>query len=228
MQEQIDQEMAKNKQLAQQESQLAKEKEKSEKEVAKKEKQMKKSEISQQIIQGVANTALGVTKAWSLGPIIGPIMAALVGAAGAIQVAVMSKQLAKLEDGGYLFGKRHSQGGMRIEGTNIEVEGGEYVVNRESTNKNLGLVRYINSQRRKLTPTDLNGFFSRPLPNFEPPFRKHFEAGGEIPAIESPDTLSNEMLVDAIKAIRIEPKVAVTDILRVQDEMTQVDGWSGI
>ncbi len=36
------------------------------------------------------------------------------------------------------------------------------------------------------------------------------------------------MLVDAIKAIRIEPKVAVTDILRVQDEMTQVDGWSGI
>ncbi|MDH6309338.1 ElaB/YqjD/DUF883 family membrane-anchored ribosome-binding protein [Dysgonomonas sp. PFB1-18] len=228
LQEQIDHEMAKNKQLAQQESQLAKEKEKSEKEVAKKEKQTKKSEISQQIIQGVSNTALGVTKAWSLGPIIGPIMAALVGAAGAIQVAVMSKQLAKLEDGGLLNGKRHSQGGMRIEGTNIEVEGGEYVVNRESTSKNLGLVRYINSQRRELKPNDLNGFFSKPWQSYEPPFRKHFEAGGELPAITSPSTLNNEMLVDAIKAIKIEPKVAVTDILRVQDEMTQVDGWSGI
>lgn len=227
LQEQINQEMAKNQQLAQQEKNLAKEKEKAEKEKEKKEKQIKKSEISQGIIQGIANTALGVTKAWSLGPIIGPIMAALVGVAGAIQVGVMTKQLSKLENGGLLNGKRHAHGGMRIEGTNIEVEGGEYVVNRESTSKNLGLVRYINSQHKELTPTDINGFFSKASQSYEPPFRRMFESGGQMPAISSPNTIDNDVLVDAIKSIKISPKVAVTDILRVQDEMVQVDSWSG-
>ncbi|GEM_PF-2964376 len=228
LQEQIDKEMEKNQQLAQQEQNLAKEKEKAEKEKEKKEKQIKKSEISQNIIQGIANTALGVTKAWSLGPFIGPVMAAIVGAAGAIQVGVMTKQLAKLEDGGLLKGKRHSQGGMRIEGTNIEVEGGEYVINRESTDKNLALVRYINSHRKELTAKDLDSFFSKASTGYEPPFRTMFASGGQMPAISNPNTINNEALVEAIQSIKITPKVAVTDIIRVQDEMAEVQGWSGI
>jgi len=117
---------------------------------------------------------------------------------------------------------------MRIQGTNIEVEGGEYVVNRESTNKNLGLVQYINSQRKELTPSDINGFFAKTSQGYEPPFRSQFEAGGQLPVIENPNSIDNEALVAAIKSIKIEPKVAVTDILRVQDEMTRIDGWSGI
>ncbi len=172
--------------------------------------------------------AAGVAAAWGKGPIVGPPLAALVAIQGALQLKTMTQQLKYLEDGGLLRGKRHSQGGMRIEGTNIEVEGGEYVINRESTSKNLGLVRYINSNRKEITPTDLNSFFSKASQGYELPFRKEFERGGELPAIITPSTLNNEILVDAIKAIRIEPKVAVTDILRVQDEMTQVDGWSGI
>ena len=54
-----------------------------------------------------------------------------------------------------------------------------------------------------------------------------FETGGQMPAVSSPNTVDNEALVDAIKSIKIAPKVAVTDILRVQDEMVQVDSWSG-
>lgn len=228
LQEQIDREMDKNRQLANQETDLAKKKEKAQKEVEKKEKQKKKSELSQQIIQGIANTALGVTKAWSMGPIIGPILGALVGVAGAIQVAVMTKQLAKLQDGGLLNGKRHTQGGMRIEGTNIEVEGGEYVVNRESTSKNLGLVRYINSQRKELSPTDINSYFSKSAQSFEMPFSRKFESGGQVPVINNVSPIDNEALVDAIKSIKIAPKVAVTDIIRAQDEAVIIDGWSGM
>lgn len=37
--------------------------------------------------------------------------------------------------GGYLNGKRHREGGMPIVGSNIEVEGGEFVVNRKDTQK---------------------------------------------------------------------------------------------
>ena len=167
--------------------------------------------------------------AWAKGPIIGPPLAALVAIQGALQLKTMTEQLRYLEDGGLLSGKRHRQGGMRIEGTNIEVEGGEYVVNRESTSKNLGLVRYINSQRKELTPSDINNFFSKTSQGYEPPFRKYFEAGGQLtpPVIDVPtEGMSNEDLLKAIKSINM--KVAVTDIMRVQDEMAQVDGWSGI
>jgi len=207
---------------------LESEKKKKEQEKRKIEKIQRKVDLVNQIVTATGNVAEGVTKALNWGWPLGPIFAAMVGAMGAVQIGIMTKQLAKFEDGGLLNGKRHSQGGMRIEGTNIEVEGGEYVVNRESTNKNLGLVRYINSQRRELKPTDLNSFFSKASQGYEPPFRKQFESGGQVPIIERPVSIDNDALVAAIKSIKIEPKVAVTDILRVQDEMTHVDGWSGI
>lgn len=229
LQQQIDAEMATNQKLAEQEKQLAKDKEKAEKEAAKKEKQMKKVELAQNIVQGMSNVALAVTKALAKGPIIGQILAGIAAAAGAVQIAIMSKQLAKFEKGGLLRGKRHSQGGMRVEGTNIEVEGGEYVVNRESTSKNLGLIRYINSQRKQLQAEDVHTYFARPtMAAAETPFSRHFEAGGELPTIVNTPNADNEQLVDAIRSMKFEPRVAVTDILRVQDEMASVDGWSGI
>ena len=139
----------------------------------------------------------------------------------------MTKQLAKFADGGILNGKRHSQGGMRIEGTNIEVEGGEYVINRESTSKNLGLVRYINSQRKEITATDMTGFFAKASQGFELPFQREFAAGGLLPTVEAPDSTDNDALIKAIKSIKIESKVAVTDIIRAQEDAVQVDRWSG-
>ncbi len=212
------------------EEELKRKKAKAQAQQEKIEKLNRKATLIKNIGEATASVAQGVTK--TLGAYPWPFniaLAALVGAAGAVQIGIMTKQLAKFADGGLLNGKRHSQGGMRVEGTNIEVEGGEYVVNRESTSKNLGLVRYINSQRRELKPTDINSFFSKPWQSYEPPFKEHFEAGGRLtpPIIDIPSqTMSNDELLKAIKSMNM--KVAVTDIIRVQDEMTQVDGWSGI
>ncbi|HMM01933.1 MULTISPECIES: hypothetical protein [unclassified Dysgonomonas] len=200
---------------------------KKQKEQEKIEKLNRKATLLKNIGEGIFNVAQGVTKALSYGPILGPILAAVVAAAGAIQVGIMTKQLAKFADGGLLNGKRHSQGGMRIEGTNIEVEGGEYVINRESTSKNLGLVRYINSQRKELTPSDVTGFFARASQGFELPFQREFASGGLMPAIEAPESIDNDALIKAIKSIKIESKVAVTDIIRAQEDAVQVDRWSG-
>lgn len=47
--------------------------------------------------------------------------------------------------GGLLNGPSHANGGMPIKGTNIEVEGGEFVVNKKSTEKYLTLLNHINS-----------------------------------------------------------------------------------
>lgn len=228
-QEQINAEMQKNMELAQQEKELKKQKEKEEKEKEKKEKQLKKVELSQQLIMAVANTALGVTKALASSiPPLNFILAALVGAQGAIQIATISKQMSKLEEGGLLEGKLHRDGGMRIEGSNIEVEGGEYVINRRSTAKNLGLLRYINNSDKQITSEDMAAFFGRPASAREVPFRRVMEQGGQIPSVNTSVEVDNTALIEAIRSIHIEPKVAVTDIIRAQDQMTAVDNWTGM
>jgi translation initiation factor 2B subunit (eIF-2B alpha/beta/delta family) len=52
-----------------------------------------------------------------------------------------------MANGGLLKGMSHSQGGMPILGSNIEVEGGEYVVNKKSTEKYRSLLEYINDDK---------------------------------------------------------------------------------
>lgn len=56
----------------------------------------------------------------------------------------------KYADGGILKGKSHSDGGMPILGSNISVEGGEFVVNKKATLKNLPLLQKINSGNYKM------------------------------------------------------------------------------
>lgn len=181
-----------------------------------------------QIATATANTAEGISKALGAYPWpFSTIVAGIVGAMGAAQIAAISG-VKFFQDGGLLHGKRHSQGGMRIEGTNMEVEGGEFVVNRVSTDKNMGLVKYINEQRRELKPKDLDAFFARSSQGLEPSFKRMFAQGGQLPTIEPATNVDNDSLIKAIQAIKIEPKVAVTDIHRAQDNMVSVSGWSGV
>ena len=228
LQQQITDQMQANRQLAEQEKQLAKEKEKSEKEIAKKERQQKKVQLVSDIATATANTALGFTRALEWGFPLGPIFAAIIGASGALQVMTMTKQLAKLEDGGLLNGKRHANGGMRVEGTNIEVEGGEYVINRTSTSKNIDLIKYINSQRRELGPSDMSAFFTKTAKGFEPPFRRMFEEGGQLPVFTNNSNTDNEILIDAIEGMVIKSTVSVVDINNAQKDAVTVDNWTGL
>lgn len=225
--------------IADQKTKLQEEKAKKEEEIAKKaqkkrdalekiEKIKAKAKLVFDIAVATKDIAKGVATAWGKGPILGPPLAALVALNGAMQLKMMTAQLAKFQDGGLLHGKRHSQGGMRIEGTNMEVEGGEFVVNRVSTDKNLGLVKYINEQRRELKPKDLDAFFARSSQGLEPSFKRMFAQGGQLPTIEPATNVDNDSLIKAIQAIKIEPKVAVTDIHRAQDNMVSVSGWSGV
>ncbi|WP_101688265.1 hypothetical protein [Dysgonomonas massiliensis] len=233
MQQQVDAEMAKNEELKAQEARLAAEKEKLEKKKEKETKKKKKIEIQQGIVTSTASIAQGIAKALSLGPIVGPIMAAMLAAMGAVQIATQYKQLQQIDrkaDGGLLRGRRHSEGGMRIEGTNIEVEGGEYVINRRTTDHNMGLIRYINSQRRPLGEADMVSYFRSPRAVQTPPWRRQMEEGGALPVPQLAETMSrdNALLLNAIQNIRIDSRVAVTDIIRAQERMTEVDSWVGM
>lgn len=99
-----------------------------------------------QTIQAVINTALAVTGALSTQPVwLGILMAVLVGAMGAVEIATI--QSAKFAQGGHgllldkskggiLKGNSHSKGGISL-GDIGEAEGGEYfgIVNKSATEK---------------------------------------------------------------------------------------------
>lgn len=229
LQQQITSEMEYNKRLAEQEKQLAKEKEKQEKEIAKKEKQQKKLQLASDIVTGIAGTASAVVGALGSHPFTPAniLLAKIVGAMGLLQVGIMTSQLAKLEKGGLLKGKRHRDGGMRVEGTNIEVEGGEYVINREATRNNLKLLEYINNSKRPVDaaaiPT-LNQRFNMPAS----PIKIMMQQGGMMPTVEPAANNEYTSIIEAINTIDFSPVVSVQDINRVQQNVTEVRTLSGL
>lgn len=212
---QLQEEMANREAAARQENRLAREKERLEKEAARKEKQAQRAEMLVNIASGIANTAVGATAALKMGPIIGPILAAMISALGAVQVGIMTAQLAKLRDGGMLYGPSHEGGGMRIAGTNIEVEGGEFVENRDSTRHNRALIEYINDagRSRALTLADLAGI----IPTGGP------DPGLRVPALQD----RTDEIIEALGGIELRPVVAVTDIIDRTAEVVSVRDLAG-
>lgn len=234
IQEQIAREMQARDESAAQQKELEKEKEKLEKEKEKKEKRQKRMDLMMQLQAAIANTAMGVTVELRKG-IWGIPTAAIIGAKGLIEVATISKQMKKLEDGGLLRGKRHSQGGMKVEGTNIEVEGDEYVVNRTSTRKNLGLIEYINTQRRELSSDDINAYYARSgksVSGMKASFGAMFEDGGQLVNLSTVDSVTSvsaeAKMIDALGQINIRPVVSVVDITNAQQSLTQVKDIAGV
>ncbi|MDR1809816.1 MAG: hypothetical protein LBR34_05360 [Prevotella sp.] len=234
IQEQLAREMETNQELSRQKAELAKEEERLRKEAEASEKKAKRLEIVNGAVAATADVAMGVSKALSMG-LLGIPIAAVIAAQGAIQIALIKKQLDKIsmEDGGLLQGKRHAQGGMRIEGTNIEVEGDEYVVNRISTRKNLGLIDYINRSRRTLSPSDIDAYYARSVgqPVFRAPLNTMYENGGQLTNLNVVGGLASsgaeDRLLEAINRINFNPVVSVVDIMNVQQSMTQVKELAG-
>lgn len=215
LKEQLQSEMHNRAELEREEAKLQKEKEKREAEIAKKEKQQKKADLVSNIALAYANTASAVIKALdAIPPPFNFALAALVGAAGAVQVGMMTKQLTKLEDGGLINGPSHANGGARIHGTNIEVEGGEYVVNKKSTAANTKLIEFINDSRSTVTASDLVGI----VPG---------ETNTPVVINNNNDTLNYEALAEAMANINISPTVAVTDIIDAQNTITEVRDLAG-
>lgn len=198
---------------AKEEQKLAREKETLEAQIARKEKAQKRAELLSNIAQGIANTAQGVTQA--LATVIWPLniaVAGIVGAMGAAQVGIMTRQLTKLEKGGEIKGPSHANGGIPIPGTNYEAEGGEFVVNKRSYNANPELIRFINDNPRSLTVADLTGF----LPG-----------DTTAPVILASSESGEDRIIETIKGINFSPRVAVTDIIDATNEVTTVQDIAG-
>lgn len=211
---QLMEEMHAREEAAREEQRLAKEKEKLEANIAKKEKQLKRNQLISDIANTTAGVAQAVVNALKMEPFIplGLLSAATASSMGAVQLGIMTRQLTKLADGGEIIGPSHANGGVPIPGTNYEVEGGEFVVNKRSYGANASLVKFINDTPRAITAADLIGV----VPGDNTPV-----------GVTDAGQASEDRIVEAINGINIRPVVSVTDINDVNDEVVTVEDLAG-
>lgn len=212
LREQLASAAAARNELNREEQRLAKEKEKREADIARKEKQIRRNDLIANIAQGIANTAQAVTRMLSLMWPLNLIMAGVVGTSGAAQVAVMTRQLAKLEDGGRIEGPRHSQGGVNINvqgKPSYEAEGGEFMINRKAYAANANVVEFINAQAGPVSMAELA------------------EVAG-VPRIgEAPTEDGTTRLLEALDSIDFAPVVSVEEITDAQNNVASVKELAG-
>lgn len=189
----------------------------------KRQREQKKAAKAQAIISG----ALTIANALATAPFI-PVGIAM----GALATGLVAVQIAKINstqyaDGGLLNGKSHSQGGIPVGNTGIEVEGNEYVVNKKSTQANLPLIDYINSNRRKLTREDLVNFFDNGKNGLiNKSVKSRYAEGGQLPEVGE---------IDVKSLINYEPEqdnqvvqVQVVDIINATENVKKVQVLSGL
>ncbi len=143
-----------------------------------------------------------------------PFVIAATAAAG-IAAALTLKNALKFREGGLLDGPSHEQGGIRGRGAfgNVEVEGGEFIVNRKATAQYLPLLHQIN---------DVGRTRYIPAPNVR------FAGGGVLPSptATSQSGVTTTEVVDALgriemrlvsveQAVMIAPTLLPKPVLRI-------------
>lgn len=180
-----------------------------------------------QIAQATASTALAVTNALAVQPwFLGVALAAVAAAMGAVQIATIAKQ--KFADGGVIQGKSHSQGGVPVLGGSAEVEGGEYITNKVTTSKNVDVLTFINSKKRKLDLNDFVDFYTSgsnvkmSVPKFK------YADGGTLPNGNNAPEIDLRQITSVAQTDNRPIYVSVTEIENVQNKVRNVRAIAGM
>lgn len=206
----------------QEEQKIEKEKEINQKKQDALEKKRREQEKKNAIVQATINTFTAVTNALAVQPwFVGLALSAVALAMGTAYVAQIKKQ--KYAKGGLLKGNSHANGGIPVGQTGIEVEGDEYVINKNSTKKNLPLIDYINRSNKRLTREDLLNWYDSGKQNVTKQTKTKFATGGVIP------TLPNQSQEQTIVIEDERPIVAqIVDIVNSADNYRQIQVLSGL
>lgn len=226
--DQLNAEIEKQRQSAAQEREIQKEQEKVQKQQEKLEEERRKAQKRRDIAQATVSTSLAVLNALSTRPWwVGLAQAAIAAAMGAAQVAIISKT--KYARGGLLQGPSHTQGGIPVGNTGIEVEGNEYVVNKKTAMTNLPLMEYVNGIRRRITLEDLVSFYAsdKPYKGIRKQMYGKYAEGGEIPSLRPLEwTRSFE---SALESYENRPVVvSVVDIMNKSEGVRKVQTLAGL
>ena len=188
-------------------------------------------------LQAIVNGAMAVTMAainkW---PIPAIPMMALAASTTAAQLAIMAANKPYANggqlDGGVAQGNRHRDGGIKVLGGRAEIEGGEFITNRLTTEKNINLLEYINSKKKRIDINDLVEFYSsgsvkKNIMKMSP--KSKFADGGYIPPTLSTTIEIEDKLLDSFERYSNRPVVvSVVDITSKQDDVRRVQTLAGL
>lgn len=210
------------------EKKIEKEKEKMEAKQEQLELEQKKREHKRQITDAIISAALAVVNGLATKPFVpvGIAMGALAGALGAVQVALIKSQ--KYASGGVIEGASHSNGGVKVLGGRAEVEGGEYITNKQTTQKNVQLLDFINSKKKRIDLDDLVEFYGGGLRKQVKAVKTKFADGGQLPTLRG-DISINDRFVRALEAYENKPTVvSVVEIMDKTKDVRNVQAIAGL
>lgn len=227
--DQLNAEMQAQRESLAQQKQMEKEKERLDKKRDDLEFQQKMNQWEASKLTAKINAALAISAAavntWPIPAI--PLMA-LATAVGAAQIAAVAaakpKRYAK---GGLLDGPSHNQGGIRA--GNVELEGNEYVVNKQTAMQNLPLMNFINSRRKRIDLDDIVEFYSTGIKkNVSIANKTKFADGGMLPTFRSDVDFEGNVLRAIEKYNERNVVVSVVDIINKSDNVKSVQALAGL
>jgi len=232
--DQINAEIEAQREARAEEKRIQKEKEAAEKKQEALDKKRRKEEYDRNVMQAFISWHLGIANGLATQPFlpVGIAMGALATVLGGIQYALVKSQKPYARggqlDGGVAQGKRHRDGGIKVLGGRAEIEGGEYITNRLTTSKNIDLLDYINSKKKKIDINDLMDFYSTSPRKTIKAVRTKFEDGGYLPtlpnALDVRDQLQNVVVNQDNRPIY----VSVVDINNKQEDVRRVQTLAGL
>lgn len=234
--DQLNAEMAAERAAAKQKQKIQKEQEKAQKKQDALDKKRKKAQYERDLVQAIVNGAMAVTyAAMNAWPVPAIPMMALAAATTAAQIAIMASNKPYGKggqlDGGVAQGKSHKDGGIPVLGGRASIEGGEFITNRVTTEKNVDLLEYINSKKKKIDISDLIDFYSNGKGvkrGVSSASKARFENGGIVPTL-STDFDINDRLLDAMDYYSNRPVVvSVVDINNKQADVRRVQALAGL
>lgn len=235
--DQLNSEMEAQRAALAEEKRIEKEKEAAEKRQEQLEKKRRKQEYDMKVKQAFINWHLSIASGLATEPFmpLGIAMGALATVLGAAQYALVKSQKPYAEggrlDGGVAQGPRHSQGGIPVLGGRASIEGGEFITNRLTTSKNIELLDYINSKKKRVDINDLIDFYSSGkvksnIKAISP--QTKFATGGIIPTITA-NVDTDDRILRAIEAYNERNVVvSVQDINSRQEAVKNVQVLAGL
>ena len=233
--DQLNAETAAEREAAQEKKRLEKEQEAQQRKQDALDKKRKEAQYKRDLANILISGALAAVNAYATKPFVpvGLTMGSLAIALTAAQYAIAKSAKPYAHggqlDGGVADGPRHSQGGIKVLGGRAEIEGGEFITNRTSTAKNIDLLEYVNSQKRKVDINDLIDFYSSGRPKrVVQQVRGRFAEGGNLPTLRT-DIEINDRLVTAFEDYAKTPNVVqVVDIIDRTKKVNNVKVLAGL
>ena len=158
--DQLNAETEAQREAAQEEKRIKKEQEALKKKEDALDNKRKEAQYKRDLANILVSGAMAAVNAYATKPFVpvGLTMGSLALELTAAQYAI-AKSAKPFKDGGVLEGPSHANGGIKVYGGRAELEGMEYITNKQTTQRNVDLLDYINSKKRRLDLSDFVEFY---------------------------------------------------------------------